>query len=195
MPNKIKTTKRKFYNKWTHKISLNIKEAWRFRRSSQLSNELFEVDCFLNENFESSLYAVRTESCVFDIYTNDKNLYESILHRFNDILRFASAPGSDVLSELDQHEILAKNYPHGKYQFKVYLTPHKLNKDEKHNFLDWISKQSDGVLMSDAVKDWFMKMMYNYDRRYVYLVDEKTLLMAKLKNPEALGTIYRYVVA
>jgi len=194
MQNKIKTTKRKFYNKWTHKISLNIKEAWRFHRSQPLSGDLLDLDSFLDENFESSLYSIRVEDSIFDIYTNDINLHASMLKRFHGFLRSTSVPESDVLADLGQHDILSKSYPHGKFQFKVFLTPHKLTMDEKLNFLGWISKQSDGFLISDAVSNWFIKMVYNYDRRYMYVLDEKTLLMIKLKMPEALGTVYRYVL-
>lgn len=194
MPCKIKTTKRKFYNKWTHKISLDIKEAWRFRGSKPLSGNVFDLYCFLDANFDSSLYSVRTETNIFDIYTNDKNLYESVIDHYHIFLRYASAPDKDPLIDLGKHEILANNYAHNKFQFKVYLTPHKLTKEEKTTFLTWISKQSDGFLISDAVKDWFSKMMYNYDRRYMYVLDEKTLLMIKLKMPNAIGTVYRYVL-
>jgi hypothetical protein len=39
-----------------------------------------------------------------------------------------------------------------------------------------------------------MKTDWNWDRRYVLVEDEGTLLLMKLKNSEVVGTVYNYVI-
>jgi len=194
MPNKFKTTKRKFYNKWTHKISLMVAQGWRLRSLYELSEDLVEINTFLAE-FDKDSYATRLESSIVDIYTNDQDMFDSMTLKFNKLLRAAWRPDNDMLSSLGEHEIIAKSYPHGKFQFKVYLAPHNLDDEQKTRFLKWLESQpEDNYLISNAVKNWFIKMAYNYDRRYIYVADEKNLIMLKLKMADALGTVYRYVL-
>jgi hypothetical protein len=40
-----------------------------------------------------------------------------------------------------------------------------------------------------------MKTEWNWDRRYVLVEDEGTLLMLKLRNPEVMGSVYNYVLS
>jgi hypothetical protein len=44
------------------------------------------------------------------------------------------------------------------------------------------------------VQKWFLKTDWNWDRRYVLVEDEGTLLMMKLRNSDVVGTVYNYVV-
>ena len=55
--------------------------------------------------------------------------------------------------------------------------------------------QGGRILISPIVKDWFIKTEYNWDRRYVLVEDSQTLLLLKLRNSEALGRIYDYVIS
>jgi hypothetical protein len=50
------------------------------------------------------------------------------------------------------------------------------------------------VLISEVVKDWFIKTEWNWDRRYIFVEDAQTLLMLKLRNAEAIGRIYDYII-
>ena len=65
---------------------------------------------------------------------------------------------------------------------------------EKADFIDWLSSQNSKVRISDTVKSWFLVTVWNWDRRYMYVEDEQTLLMLKLRKNEAIGTIYNYVL-
>jgi hypothetical protein len=61
--------------------------------------------------------------------------------------------------------------------------------------LDWVESQNGKITISPALKDWFISTNWNWDRRYVLVEDEKTLLMLKLKNSDAVGSIYDYVIS
>jgi hypothetical protein len=76
------------------------------------------------------------------------------------------------------------------------LLPHKVkNEDQKNDFLNWCESQDGKITLSAAIKEWFLYTKWNWDRRYVLVQDEQTLLMMKLKNSDAVGTIYDYVVS
>jgi hypothetical protein len=48
--------------------------------------------------------------------------------------------------------------------------------------------------MSEAVKTWFIHTDWNWDRRYILVDEESTLLMLKLRNSDFMGKIYEYVI-
>jgi hypothetical protein len=66
--------------------------------------------------------------------------------------------------------------------------------EAKQKFLDWLIIQSPKITCTSAVQSWFMKTDWNWDRRYVLVEDEGTLLLMKLKNSEVVGTVYNYVI-
>jgi len=61
--------------------------------------------------------------------------------------------------------------------------------------LSWVESQNGKITISTALKEWFISTNWNWDRRYVLVEDEKTLLMLKLKNSDAVGSIYDYVIS
>ena len=71
----------------------------------------------------------------------------------------------------------------------------KKDKTSKRRFVDWLKSQDPRITCSDAVEKWFMNTEWNWDRRYVLVEDEKTLLMLKLRNSEVVGRIYNYVLS
>jgi hypothetical protein len=220
---KIKITNRKFYNKWLYKISLNVTGAGMFRvrtlddiRAFCLGTEVEKMSSShsLNtrahgnrENIlalaefllgqDSSLWSKRIETHQMDFYTNDKNFYDEISKKFEHILLHKFEPSEESKDLLDQPQtIVAKKLPHNRYNFKVYLLPHKLkgDKEAKKKYVEWLKSQSPRITCTKAVESWFVKTDWNWDRRYVLVEDEKTLLMLKLRNSEAVGRIYNYVI-
>jgi hypothetical protein len=201
MSKKIKQTTRKFYNKWSYKVSFNLKgisalRSLTFEEVSQKSVSE-EVRLFVTElaKLDPALYSKRLESQIIDIYTNDIGIFQNLHDKFNSSLRHAFAPsGQDLID--DGNIIVAKKLPHDRYQFKVFLQPHKItNPEEKLNFINWLGTQEPRVNITKTVKNWFYKTHWNWDRRYMYVEDEKTLLLIKLKCSEAMGTIYSYQVS
>jgi len=197
-----KITNRKFYNKWLYKISLKVKDSYSIRRylladSKSRSQSLLIrniVDYFLT--LDSKAYAIRTESSILDVYTNDIRIYNEVLSKFGTYLRDHYVPNDFLLEIPDEsHLILAKKFPYDRYQYKIFLQPHKLTDlKEKHDYISWLEKQGDKIKISENVKIWFIKTDWNWDRRYMYVENEQMLLMLKLKKPEVLGTIHRFLI-
>lgn len=216
---KPKITNKKFYNKWLYKVTLGmpgvailrivkIEEMPTFvfppllRPTStlargQANKELIIKLSLLLSSWDKTTWQSRIEHSNIDIYTNDKNLYEQIKKEFESILVVCVEPDDQAISILaNSSSIIAKKYPHDKYHYKAYLLPHKIqDKAEKAEYLAWLSTQGDKVLISDAVKNWFIETQWNWDRRYMFIEDEKTLLLLKLRRPEVIGRVYDYVVS
>jgi hypothetical protein len=219
---KFKKTKRSFYGKWLYKISLAMEgcSVIRDRTPDQLKRyfseyenrnlntfslpykalgnkeEILSIAVFLNL-LPKEMYAFRCERSILDIYINDANIFKEIIEKYKHILRFAFEPEANNIEVLqNKKNIVVKKYPHERFKFKVFLLPHKVKDlEQKHEFLNWCENQGDKITLSVAVKDWFIQTNWNWDRRYVLVEDEKTLLMMKLKNSEALGSIYDYVIS
>jgi hypothetical protein len=197
MKKKISQTTRKFYNKWDHKLSFGFKNVSIFRnfsseeiRAKNGNPSLTGIINFLN-NQDTTSYAKRIERNVLDIYTNDTVLFDYLYEKFQENLRSAFSPGS----QLSENSIVAKKYPHDRYRYKVFLQPHKIkSEDDRLRYINWLETQKPGISITDTVKKWFYKTSWNWDRRYMYVEDDKVLLMLKLKNPEALGTVYTYTI-
>lgn len=218
---KIKLTKRKFYNKWLYKVTLEVGGAAVFRHASfdkikeyvenskghgheyALSSKVYSnrnLILKLTDYLESKdpkSYSKRIESSLFDFYTNDKEFYEEISTEFESVLIQKFEPSEKGLSILDEpNKVHVKKLPHGIYNFRVYLLPHKItDKSEKEKYMGWVRSQNPRIRCSEVVEDWFIKTNWNWDPRYVLVEDEKTLLMLKLRNSEAVGRIYNFIVS
>lgn len=218
----FKKTKRSFYGKWLYKASIMLEgsSVIRYRTLDQLleyfkeienktlqtysiafkvktnKDKIFNVAKFF-DSWSKDLYAIRSEQGILDIYTNDKHLFNSFIENFNSILRSAHQPdNSDIALLQNKKNIIVKKYPHDRYKYKVFLLPHRVKDiDQKHNLLDWVESQNGKITISTALKEWFISTNWNWDRRYVLVEDEKTLLMLKLKNSDAVGSIYDYVIS
>ena len=216
-----KQTKRKFYGKWLYKISLELIGAPIFRQvaienvlivleaeggTSRLSSirnawlNKANIKSYINTivDYNKDLYTVRIETNTLDVYTNEKSLYDELSFNCARIVKERFEPGASLdLLESGNYKIVSKKYPHEKYRHKVYLQPHKLAHDtqEKTKYLQWLNGQGDKVLITDTVKQWFITTNWNWDRRYIYVEDDKTLLMIKLRNPEVVGRVYDYVLS
>ena len=219
---KTKTTKRKFYNKWLYKISLNVQGAGMFRirtleevksfclsekeehrtysfayRAWDTRGDLLELTEFLLTQ-QDKVWTKRIETKIIDFYTNDIDFYTQLSTKFEKSLIHSFEPAANTLDLLDSaSNIIVKNLPHDRYNFRVYLLPHKLkgDKEAKQKFIDWIKNQGDKITCTAAVETWFINTEWNWDRRYVLVEDESTLLMLKLRNSDVVGRIYNFVVS
>jgi len=160
-------------------------------------DQILKLSKFL-EKVDKQLYAVRHETDIFDFYTNNVDSFNELLLEFNNFVRLVCSPESgDEESLLQQKKnIIVKKYPHDRYRYRVFLLPHKIiDTKEKIEFLSWIRSQNNRIRLTTAVNDWFLNTRWNWDRRYVLVEDQNTLLLLKLKNSEAVGGIYDYVIA
>jgi hypothetical protein len=220
--NRFKKTKRSFYGKWLYKVSINLEggSVIRCRTLDQL-DDYFKSQSTRNLSVSSLAYRavsnqdrivsvakfldalpkdqhfVRCEQSIFDIYTNEAHIFKLIVETYKDSLRAAFEPDVENLSLLQSKKnIVVKKYPHNRYKFKVFLQPHKVKDvDQKLEFLNWCESQQGKVTVTEAIKSWFITQRWNWDRRYILVEDEQTLLMLKLKNSDAVGTIYDYVIS
>lgn len=216
---KPKLTTCKFYNKWLYKVTLRVPGVaiLRYHKLEEIPTLEFTPNSNINSiktraahnkgnivvlatfllEWESTAWAKRIESSNIDIYTNNKEIYQQLLERFASIAVLCYEPDENNLSILkNTGSIVAKKFPHDKYHYKAYLLPHRVkNKESKKELVEWIDGQSGRILISDSVKDWFISTEYNWDRRYVLVEDEYTLLMLKLRSSDSLGRIYNYVIS
>jgi hypothetical protein len=164
-------------------------------RASLHRQELIALSSFLLE-WDKELWSKRIEYSAIDIYTNDKTMYTDLFLTFEEMACARSEPNEKDLDLLENTgSIIVKKLPHNRYAYKAFLLPHKIkDRKDKKEYVDWITGQNNRILISDAVKEWFIKTDWNWDRRYVLIEDSQTLLMLKLRNPEALGRIYDYVI-
>ena len=223
IPLKIKKTRRKFYGKWLYKVSLGIGGSSIFRTKDLLSiisfcstdaigsgdirpsymakswnnrEVIYKLACVLTE-FEADKWTKRIESNIFDFYTNEEVFFNRLISLFPDNIRLAYKPNLDELSlTSNPYTIISNRLPHGRYAYKVFLYPHNLEYDDnsRNLYISWIESQDTKIKISNSVKDWIRTCRWNWDRRYVLVEDEKTLMMLKLRDPSVVGRTYKYVV-
>ena len=141
-------------------------------------------------------WAKRIETDCIDIYTNDKDLYDTIYNELTTSVRHRFEPDIDNLDLLDKkYTTVVKKLPFNRYNYRVYLNPLKCSFDERESFIRWVDSQNGKIKMTNAVKHWFSHAIVNWDRRYILIEDKDVLLMAKLKCAKALGKVYTFEVA
>lgn len=203
MSMKLQQTKHLFYNKWLYKASVRVGPgAFAFksrdRRLTQryASNSVFVSLRLMLDSCDSNLWSVRTEHHTIDVYTNTVEIFNNIVGTFqaNLVHAFAPLPGQESILA-NSKTIIANKYPFDRYQYKVFLSPHKLSsKQDKEQWVDWLDSQGDRVRISSAVKYWFIRTSWNWERRYMYVQDEQTLLMLQMRSGGAVGSVYSYTV-
>jgi hypothetical protein len=220
---KTKLTNKKFYGKWLYKVSLHLNGCAIFRQKTldyiksfchgvypeerpysllakayKEKENIMALANFL-ENYDNKLWTKRIESSRIDLYTNDVEFYNKLSIDFNNILIHRFEPDLASIDQLNvsPSTVVVKKLPHNKYQYRAYLLPHKMagDKEGKQKYIAWLKTQEDRVTCTPAVEKWFITTDWNWDRRYILVQDEPTLLMLKLRNSEVVGRIYNYVVS
>ena len=197
------TTKRKFYNKWLYKITLSAKNCWYLRSRnpdfiSKRGKDKTLIDiAFYLDSIEKNKYFTRIEGNYIDVYTNDPDMIGYIREAFKEQIKHVSTPSPDLINDHgNPKSVISKKLPHDRYRYKVFLLPHKIQDvSTKIRYLGWLDTQVPRVMISETVKQWFIKTVWKWDRRYMYVEDEQTLLMLKMKNPEVIGSVYSYTVS
>jgi hypothetical protein len=217
---KPKITKRKFYDKWDYKVSLRSTAAvafrnfpldvivdvtngvecgvWRIKRyRDRIANNADfcrQLAVFLQQN--QGQYQLRLEHLTLDVYVNSSDLYNQLCHDFSKYLVHRYEPDPTKFSTVDG-KIVSEKLPHDKFHFKVFLKPHKMagDREGKQRYIDWLETQGSKVLITESVKSWFVKTDWNWDRRYMWVEDDQTLLLLKLRGADVIGKVYEYAVA
>lgn len=220
---KIKSTNRKFYGKWLYKVTLAIngcvmlrqfsmdmvkefclgpepkKKAYSWRITEWRNRGEIYALCVFLESHDKTQYATRIERNNIDLYTNDVNFYNQAAQQFALQVKhcFEPAAASADLLNLHKNCIAVKKLPKDRYHYRVYLLPHKMANDRaaKTKYIDWLKTQRPRVTCTESIEKWFLATDWNWDRRYVLVEDEQTLLMMKLRNAEVVGKIYNFMVS
>ena len=204
---------KKFYNKWKYKITLKVEGAAALRSYNRtrlkniiVNGEDFDTygwfckstinrTLFLNlvSCIEKHQLTIRVERDCIDLYTNDKDVYDEISLEFLNHIKHRYELVQGAVEEKEEERVIfVKKYPHDKYQYKVFLAPHNSTTDDKVAWVQWTLSQGDRIRISNTVKTWFIATKWNWDRRYMYVEDEATLLMVKMRSSTALGKVYQY---
>jgi hypothetical protein len=221
--NKLRYTRRKFYGKWLYKVTVSVPGVSIFRIKSVsdvlmfcIGKEVIETTGYTTKEkayknrkeikiiadmlagWSDNSWSKRIESNSMDIYTNDLSLYTEAVAKLGNFILYHYQPAEGNVKNLDSgSNIVVKQYPHKRYKYRVYLLPHKMIFDQptRIEYINWLDLQSPRISISGAVKKWFKTTNWNWDRRYIYVEDEQTLLMLKLRNSEVVGRVYNYVLA
>jgi hypothetical protein len=218
-----KVTRRKFYNKWLYKVTIRLPGAGLLRiyNRDQVDQFCSAASCPNSTSYnnwkqrawrnrhdirdllrlldDSEIeWSKRIEGEQVDIYTNDKGLYDDLSDKFEILLihRFEPDPNNlDILDERNGKTMTVKRLPHGRFNYRVYLLPHNLKDTESRvRFLDWLEEQKPRVTCSESVRKWFLSNNTNWDRRYILVEDDGTLMLMKLRNADVVGTVYKFEV-
>ena len=219
---KTKKTNKKFYNKWLYKISIKCNGATMFRMQSLENLKEFSTSdesthrshSIASRNYKhrdeigklanfllkhpTHIWGKRIESTIFDLYTNDQEFYNLASIEFEDCLIHRFEPDLESIDTLNNASaIIVKKLPHDLYNYRVYLLPHTLAKDmdAKKKYIEWIKAQGDKMTFTPAIESWFLKTDWNWDRRYILVDNEQTLLLLKLRNAQVVGRIYKFVIS
>lgn len=178
-----------------HMNKPKVQPTWWYRRDVRANR--YQILTLLNLlNDYSGEWGKRIECSYVDIYTNNLNLYNELSKVMVDDIVHRYEPNTEDLDLLDdRYTIISKKLPHDRFQLRVYLQPHKIKDgDDKAQFLDWLEGQKPRVTLTKSVRDWFLYNYVNWDRRYILVEDDATLLMLKLRQANVVGKVYRYVV-
>lgn len=150
--------------------------------------------CDVLLKYNTDVWHKRIERDSIDIYTSNKDLVDELQTNLMDRVTCVFEPCDDAV---EPGTIKVKKLPGDIYNYRVYLLPHKLRGDteEKTKYISWIKSQNSRVKITESVENWFYRTDWNWDPRYVLVDEESTLLMLKLRNPELVGRIYRFVTA
>jgi hypothetical protein len=215
---KIKISKKKFYNKFDYKITLAIDGCESLRYTSIVESRDFlisnlyprlyisdrtKLNILKNKDILLDLCSIlidsdpkdwqkRIEKGSIDIYAINETLIENIQKKLSDHVVGIFKP--DVLGT-EPNTLRVKKLPNDRYKYRVYLLPHKLKNDTegKRQYLEWVKNQSSRIKITECVEKWFYKTDWNWDPRYVLVDEESTLLMLKLRNPEVVGRVYKFL--
>jgi hypothetical protein len=190
---KPRHTRRKFYGKWLYKITVKVPGISIFRMKSIPDVILFCVTNDPDEGYgystkdkayqnrktiklvadllgswDDASWAKRIETNSMDIYTNDQDKYNEASEKLESMIVGRYEPNPLYSKELaNSSNIVVKKYPHKMYKHKVYLLPHKIENDPavRQHYLDWVESQNPRILITNAVKKWFLTTHWNWDRR------------------------------
>ena len=90
--------------------------------------------------------------------------------------------------------IFVNKLPHDRYQYRAYLKPHRIETSARKGIAGWLKNQVPRITFTDSIERWLLTNNENWDRRYIHVEDENTLLMIQLRAPRLVGKIFKYTL-
>jgi len=169
-----------------------VPKGWRWSRPVHKEKLIALAKLLSATSYE---WGKRIEWPYIDIYSNSRSLYEELSELFADniVHKFEPVPGTEN-QFTSPRTIVVKHLPHNKYSHKVFLSPHKGSVHERDTMLKFFKTHNDKIKCTPAVNRWIKMATTNYDRRYVLVQDEPTLLMLKLSCGKLVGSTYTFKI-
>ena len=218
-----KKTRKKFYNRYVYKVSLSIPgigilrwhdfnslremclypknqphlPVWREDTVVQVFDyrKLWLSLTTLLKSHEGE-YSRRLQIDTLDLYTNNDTLYGRLCDDFRDCIRLRSEPkkGMEQCLQGSDKSIFVNKLPHDRYQYRAYLKPHRIETAARKGIAGWLKNQVPRITFTDSIERWLLTNNENWDRRYIHVEDENTLLMIQLRAPRLVGKIFKYTL-
>jgi hypothetical protein len=216
---KLLKTNKLFYNKWPVKVECYLKGSSKFVRygpeytldwcagkerdfgygidrdvnRAELSKFTLKVISVL----EGKDVKIRSEGSHFNIFCADTNTLDTIKKEMAPWIQTITEPESDAEREFllssGPKKVLCKEYPHGKFKYKVYIRD-RLDVDTRKKFIDWLKKYPDNTNVANNTEQWLLgKKLYIQDP-FFYVIDEKMLSMVLLYLGNYCKKTHQYIL-
>jgi hypothetical protein len=221
---KIVTTKKLFYKKWLFKIVISCggisslhrkgvdyimnarhspgRSAWAMTSTDNIIKnrvDLLEIAGKLEAILPLAEYQIRTEGNTSSIFTNSKQLVETIESQLSRFVKEFHKPHNDDQAAFltsNKNKVLCNELPLDGYRYKIYFKNGEIKKNAMSNFLKWSSNYSNGRI---HIPTGTMKILegtgypYFYGQ-YFYAKDDKIASMALMVMGEYLNKTEEFVL-
>lgn len=148
--------------------------------------------------FEPYIGSVKTriEHSIFDIYTEEKNIYKNICNDLSPWVRTVWEPENqeslDFLLSHTSVKILCDELPHKKYPYKVYIK-YKLDEETRKSFSKWIKNYNSKILVTGESIKWLEQELYFTWNPCIFVEDQATLSMIGLFLGDSVQKVEEYI--
>jgi hypothetical protein len=158
---------------------------------SELLKFINVIEPFLTDEIQ-----VRAETHHFNIFCKHIVLLDSMSRALDQWVYAVHQPETqeeiDYLLDNRNQKILCDKLPHGEYKFKIILRE-RMKYDTRKNFLSWIKKYNDTILISKTTEHWLDgKTMYKQDP-FFYIKNDSLLTMIMLYLSSDIRKVHEYV--
>lgn len=210
-PMKKFQTKKLFFKKYVYKVTCFLKNVWRVQYDLEKSKahldsyrgtdpqlwwnlEDFKLKYdVITEKFNSDDLKLRFEGSVVNFYCNDEKILNFIVNTLSPHVESVHEPASDSEKEFllnnTNRKIVCKNYPKGRYQYKIYLRTY-IDGDERRKLLEWLDQyDSTKTNISGSSREWLSGKWTAYWNGFFYVSDSPMLSMTMLR----FGSYIKYI--
>lgn len=226
MPLKIKTTPKLFYKRWIYKVVVTCGGINHLHRNGleyvrdivptgglrwnglphysdtvhKNKDNLIIIGLFLETALTDKEYQIRAESNTLAIFTNDKQLVDTIVNNLTQFVTELYQPTDDDHAKFlssNKSKVICNELPHETYRFKIYFKSGNAPSEEvRERFLQWSNKFNDGRIHIPRGTERILNgdtFPYFYGQ-YFYAKDEKMAAMALMFMGDYLNKTEEYVL-